>query len=64
VLKRNTTLGSTRLNIHKIDGIGNNLGPKLRRMRGGDYQHANHMKMVKMLALSSTILSMRTRTRD
>jgi hypothetical protein len=33
-------------------------------MRGGDYQHANHMKMVKMLALSNTILSMRTRTRD
>jgi hypothetical protein len=52
------------LNIDKIGGSGNNLNPKVRQKRNGNYQHIGHLKKVSMLALSHAILSMSTRTRE
>jgi hypothetical protein len=64
-LERNTILQSSRvLNINEIGGSGNSLGPKVRRKRSDNHQHTGRLKEVTMLALSHTILSMSTRTRE
>jgi hypothetical protein len=64
-LKRNTALQSNRgLNIDEIGGCGNNLIPKVRWKRSGDHQRSCRLKKMVMLALSHTILSISTETRE
>jgi hypothetical protein len=65
MLERNTTLQSNKMfNIDEIGGGGNNPSPKVRPERSHNHKCTIRLKKVIMLALSHTILTMSTRTRE
>lgn len=65
MLERNAALWSSEwLNIDEIGESGNSLSAKVRRERGSDHQRTSSLKKVTMLALSHTVPSLSTRTRE